>query len=45
MEDMVSIPREEYEILKNCLDIDADLLKQLIESFKEIKNNEVRRVR
>ena len=43
MEDMITIPREEYEVLKNCSDI--DLLMQLIKSFKDIKDNEVRRVK
>lgn len=45
MEDTVTIPREEYELLKKCSDIDADLLMQLIKSFKNIKNNELRRVK
>lgn len=45
MEDMITIPKEEYEILKNCSEIDVDLLRQLITSIKNIKNNELRLVK
>lgn len=45
MEEMITIPRKEYELLKNCSNIDSNLLMQLINSFKEIKNKEVRRVK
>jgi len=45
MEDMITIPREEYELLKNCSNIDADLFMQLINSFKDIKEGKVRQVK
>lgn len=41
----VSIPKEEYEKLKMQANIDVELLKQLIESFKDIKKGNVRRVK
>ena len=43
--DMVTIPREEYEQLKREAQIDTDLLQQLMNSFKDIKEGKVRRVR
>ncbi|MBU2616400.1 MAG: hypothetical protein KKB79_00245 [Nanoarchaeota archaeon] len=45
MEEIVKIPREEYEKLKLQANIDVKLLKQLIESFKDIKEGRVERVR
>jgi hypothetical protein len=45
MEDTITISREEYELLKKFSEIDVNLLMQLIKSFKEIKNNEVIRVK
>lgn len=45
MEDMVKIPRKEYERLKMQANIDVDLLKQLMESFRDIREGRVRRVK
>lgn len=45
MEETVTISKEEYEILKKCSDIDSNLLIQLIKSIKDIKNNNVIRVK
>ena len=42
---MITIPKEEYERLKVQSNIDVDLLKQLITSFKDIKCGRVRRVK
>ena len=41
----VTITREEYEKLKMMASIDVDLLKQLMESFRDIKAGRVRRVK
>lgn len=43
--EMVKIPKEEYEKLKMQANIDVRLLKQLAESFKDIKCGRVRRVK
>jgi len=45
MENTVTIPIEEYELLKNNSNIDVDLLVQLIKSLKDIKCNNVRRTK
>ena len=45
MEDMIKIPKEEYERLKMQADIDVDLLKQLVRSVKDIKEGRVIRVK
>ncbi len=45
MEDTVVIPRKEYEKLKMQANIDVDLLKQFMASFKDIKEGRVRRVK
>lgn len=45
MEDMITIPKTEYEKLKIQANIDVDLLKQLAESFKDIKCGRIRRVK
>ena len=42
---MVKIPRKEYEKLKLQADIDVDLLKQFLESFRDIKEGRIRRVK
>jgi len=41
----VTIAREEYEKLKMRANIDVELLKQLVESFKNIKEGKIRRVK
>lgn len=41
----ITIPREEYERLKMQANIDLELLKQLMRSFKDIKFGRVRRVK
>jgi len=45
MEEMIKIPREEYEKLKMQANIDLDLLRQLVNSLKDIKEGKVIRVR
>lgn len=42
---MVTISKDEYEKLKMQSNIDIELLKQLIESFKDIKEGRIRRVK
>ena len=42
---MINIPRAEYERLKMQANIDVDLLKQLVRSVKDIKENRVIRVK
>mgnify|MGYP001585933794 CR=1 FL=1 len=41
----VTIPRTEYRRLRVRANIDVELLKQLMESFKDIKEGRVRRVK
>jgi len=41
----ITIPKEEYELLKRQARIDLDVLHQLMSSFKDIKEGNVRRVR
>jgi len=43
--EMITIPKEEYEKLKMQANIDVDLLKQLIGSFKDISCGRIRRVK
>lgn len=43
--DNVTISRQEYEKLKMQASVDVELLKQLVESFKDIKEGKVRRVK
>ncbi len=43
--EMVKIPKEEYEMLKRQANIDIDLLKQFLDSFKDIKEGRIRRVK
>lgn len=45
MEDTITISRQEYNKLKMQANIDVDLLMQLMESFKDIKQGRVRRVK
>lgn len=45
MEEMVKIPKDEYEKLKMQANIDLDLLRQLVNSLKDIKEGRVIRVR
>lgn len=45
MEEMIKIPKEEYERLKMQANIDINLLKQFLESFKDIKEGRIRRVK
>lgn len=41
----VTIPRQEYEKLKMQAEVDIDLLKQLMESFKDVKEERVGKVK
>ena len=41
----VTIPRKEYDNLKKQAKLDMDILRQLISSFKDIKEGRVRRVK
>jgi len=43
--EIVKVPRDEYKKLKMQANIDVDLLKQLMVSFKDIKEGRVRRVK
>lgn len=43
--EMISIPKDEYEKLKMQANIDLDLLRQLVNSLKDIKEGKVIRVR
>jgi len=43
--EMITITKEEYEKLKMQANIDVELLEQLIESFKDIKEGRIIRVR
>ena len=45
MQETVTISKEEYELLKKQSKIDLDLLKQFVESFKDIKEGRIRRVK
>ena len=44
-QETVTIPKKEYELLKKQSNIDVDLLRQLIASFKAIKQGRVTKVR
>ena len=41
----ITIPKQENEKLKMQANIDVDLLKQLTDSFKDIKEGRIRRVK
>ncbi len=41
----VTIPKKRYEELQRQANIDMDFLKQLMSSFKDIKEGRVRRVK
>jgi hypothetical protein len=43
--EMVSISKEEYEKLKMQANIDLDLLRQLVNSLKDIKEGRLTRVK
>ncbi|MBI3622594.1 hypothetical protein HY212_00755 [Candidatus Pacearchaeota archaeon] len=45
MEEMIKIPKIEYEELKRKAEIDEELLKELVEGLKDIKTGRVVRVR
>ena len=45
IQDTVTIPKAEYIKLKRQAEIDVDLLKQFLESFKDIKEGRIRRVK
>ncbi len=44
-QEMVTIPKREYEELKRQAKIDTDIVNQLMSSFKDIKEGRVRRVK
>ena len=44
-QEMVTIPKQEYEALKVKADIDLDILKEFAASFLDIKQGKVRRVK
>lgn len=44
-EEMITIPKQKFEELKMQANIDVDLLKQFLESFKDIKQGRIRRVK
>ncbi len=41
----ITIPKQEYELLKKQARIDLDILQQLVSSFRDIKEGKVRQVR
>jgi hypothetical protein len=43
--EMISIPKDEYNRLKMQANIDVELLKQLVNSLKDIKEGRVIRVK
>ncbi len=43
--EMIKIPKDEYEKLKMQANIDINLLSQFLESFKDIKEGRIRRVK
>lgn len=45
MQETVTIPKAEYVILKKQSKIDVELLEQFMESFMDIKEGRVRRVK
>ena len=45
MQEMVTVPKAEYELLKNQSKIDVELLEQFIASFRGIKEGRIRRVK
>jgi predicted CopG family antitoxin len=45
MEKTITITREEYERLRELSEIDSELLQQFLESFKDIKKGNFRRVK
>lgn len=44
-QEMVMVPKEEYEQLKKQADIDRGLLHHLLASFRDIKEGRVQRVK
>ena len=45
MQKTVTIPKAEYDLLKKQSKIDVDLLEQFLESFMDIKEGRIRRVK
>lgn len=45
MQEMVTIPKKEYEQLRQQAKIDKDFLKELVQSLADIKAGRVRQVR
>ena len=45
MEETVTIPRREYEKLKIQADVDVELLEQFLDSFRDIKEGRIERVK
>lgn len=45
VQETVKISKKEYEKLRRQAEIDVDLLRQLMSSFKDIKEGKVRRVK
>ena len=44
-QEMVTIPKKEYDELKKMSEIDFDILHQLLSSFRDIREGRVRKVR
>ncbi len=44
-QEMVSIPKKEYELLKTQANVDLEFIKDLMEGFADIKAGRVTRVR
>lgn len=45
MQETVTIPKAEYVLLKKQSKIDVELLEQFLESFMDIKEGRIRRVK
>jgi len=45
MQEMITVPKAEYELLKKQSNIDVELLEQFITSFMDIREGRVARVR
>jgi len=44
-QEMVTIPKQEYEDLKKQANIDEELLHELVQGLKDIKSGNIERVR
>ncbi|MBS3157324.1 hypothetical protein J4442_04115 [Candidatus Woesearchaeota archaeon] len=45
MQEMIEIPKMEYEKLKRKAEVDEELLNELVQGLKDIKEGRVKRVK